>query len=290
MRLDVHTHIFPPRVIRERERFFPGEAAFELLYAGPRARLASAEELLAALDENEIDRAVVFGFPWHERDHAMRHNDYVLEAAARHGDRFIALACMDPLAAYAANEAARCFASGARGLGELAIYEACCAAHARAGYAELIACCREHRGVLLVHTNEPVGHSYPGKAPLGLDFYYEVARAAAGLPLIFAHWGGGLGFFELLKKEAADVLRQVFYDTAASPYLYRPLIYRQMLTIVGRDKILFGSDFPLLSPRRYLQELEEAGVTAAEAEAILGGNAARLFLDPHRASAGLQTS
>ena len=108
---------------------------------------------------------------------------------------------------------------------------------------------------MLVHANEPVGHNYPGKAPLGLDFYYALAALASDQPLILAHWGGGLGFFQLLKKEAPQTLKNVYYDTAASPFLYEPAIYAHMAAIVGKEKILFGSDYPLLSPGRYFQEM-----------------------------------
>jgi uncharacterized protein len=278
MRIDVHTHIFPLEIVQERARFFVGEPAFRLLYESPRARLVAAETLIEVMDQDEIDCSVVFGFPWQDADVAARHNDYVLEAAARYPQRLLPLACVDPLASHAVREAQRCLAAGARGLGELAIYGAYEPQRAHACFQELIGCCRSGKHVLLIHANEPVGHRYPGKSPVGLDFYYELARVASGVPLIFAHWGGGLGFFELLKKEAPEVLAQVYYDTAASPYLYRPTIYPEMLRIVGKEKILFGSDYPLLAPRRYFQELAEAGVAADDARAILGENAARLFL------------
>jgi uncharacterized protein len=277
MRIDVHTHIFPPETVEERTRFFEGEPAFQLLYASPKARLASAEALLEVMDRTAIDRAVVFGFPWNDADRARRHNDYVLEAASRHAPRLIPLACVHPLQSYAPSEAERCLRAGARGLGELAIYGDCELPSALAAYQDLIDCCRAGRGVLLVHANEPVGHYYPGKAPMGLDFYYEVARRAQGVPLILAHWGGGLGFYALLKKEAPDVLAQVCYDTAASPYLYRPEIYGEMVRLVGAGKVLFGSDFPLLAPERYVGEITAAGLDPETVQAILGGNAARLL-------------
>jgi uncharacterized protein len=277
MRIDVHTHIFPPHIIQDRSRFFEGEPAFRLLYESPKAKLASTESLLQIMDRDDIDRAVVFGFPWNHFATARGHNDYVLEAAARHPQRLIPLACMNPLGRNAVSEAERCFQAGAKGLGELAIYGDCEASHALGGYQDLIDCCRSWQGVLMVHANEPVGHWYPGKAPLGMDFYYQVARRAQGVPLIFAHWGGGLGFYELLKKEVRDVLVQVYYDTAASPYLYRSEIYGEMVRIVGAAKILFGSDYPLLAPERYIREIATAGLDPDCIQAIFGGNAARLF-------------
>jgi len=46
---------------------------------------------------------------------------------------------------------------------------------------------------------------------------------------------------------------------------------------VGVAKILFGSDFPLLSPIRYFDEMKTAGLTQDEMQQICGGNAAELF-------------
>jgi uncharacterized protein len=277
MRIDVHTHIFPPEIVQERSRFFEGEPAFRLLYELPKAKLVSAESLIEVMDRDAIDRAVAFGFPWNSAETARRHNDYVLESAARYAQRLIPMACVNPLEKNAAWEAERCFRAGAKGLGELAIYGDCAESQAIEGYQNLIDCCRSWHGVLLVHANEPVGHWYPGKAPLGLDFYYQVARRAQGLPLILAHWGGGLGFYELLRKEVPEVLANVYYDTAASPFLYRPDIYGEMARIVGVGKILFGSDYPLLAPERYIREIGAAGLDPDVAQAILGGNAGRLF-------------
>lgn len=277
MRIDVHTHIFAPEIVRDRHHYFDGEPVFKALYDSPRARLATAESLVEAMARNAIDRAVVFGFPWHQAELAARHNDYVLEAAARHAPTLIPFACVHPLMPASGREAERCLAQGAAGLGELAIYEPSTATLALPCFDELVGCCRSHGAVMLVHANEPVGHPYPGKSPMGLAFYYALAALAGDLTLILAHWGGGLGFFQLLKKETSEVLRNVYYDTAASPFLYKPAIYAHMAAIVGEERILFGSDFPLISPDRYFKEMTEAGLTSKQIEAIAGGNAARLL-------------
>jgi len=277
MRIDVHTHIFPPVIVRERERFFDADPAFRLLYGSPKAKLATGDSLLEAMDRHGIERSVVFGFPWRDSELASRHNDYVLESALKSAPRLIPLGCVNPLAAAGPEEAERCFRAGARGLGELALYGPCDPGEALERFEPLVDCCRSNGGLLLVHANEPVGHAYPGKAPLGLEFYYALARLSAGIPLILAHWGGGLCFYELLRKEAQEVLANVYYDTAASPFLYRPAIYRHASDILSAGKILFGSDFPLLSPARYFEEMAAAGLTGEELEAIGGKNAAALL-------------
>lgn len=277
MRVDVHTHIFPPEIAADRERFFEGETAFRTLYDSPKAKIATAESLLEAMDRDGVDRSVTFGFPWQDRELTMRHNDYVLESSAKHSPALIPLACVNPLERHSVEEASRCLGLGAGGLGELAIYGPADSAGALNSYRDLIACCRAHGGVLLVHANEPVGAYYPGKAPLGLDFYYSLARLAAGMPLILAHWGGGLGFYELLKRDAPETLKNVYYDTAASPFLYKPEVYSRMAAIVGAGKILFGSDYPLITPGRYFKEMVEGGLSPADFDAIAGDNAAALF-------------
>ncbi|MGV8073179.1 MAG: amidohydrolase family protein [Syntrophobacteraceae bacterium] len=277
MRIDVHTHIFPPEIVRDRSPYFAEEPSFRLLYESPKSKLATAESLLEVMDRDGVDRSVVFGFPWNCTDLARRHNDYVMEAASKYAPRLIPMGCVNPLAPGSVAEADRCLHSGAKGLGELAIYGSTDSDAALGKFEELIDCCRSHQAILLVHANEPVGRSYPGKSPLGLDFYYSLCRLAAGIPLILAHWGGGLCFYELLRKDVPEVPAQVYYDTAASPFLYRSSVYFHMARMIGAGKILFGSDYPLISPRRYFREIASSGLTQEEIKDISGENARRLF-------------
>ncbi len=278
MVIDIHTHIFPPEVIAQRERFFENEPEFRLLYGPQKSKMASAESLLDSMDANGVDRSVTFGFPWHSPDLRARHNDYVLESAAKYPSRLIALACLDLLSDSCIEDAAAWQKDGAAGFGELAVYAAGSRNDLAIRNFRLLGdLCRQSGLVLLAHANEPIGHNYPGKAPFGLDFYYSMAEAAQGVPLILAHWGGGLLFYELLKKDAPEKLANVFYDTAASPYLYKSEIYTAAVSIVGKDKILFGSDYPLIGPKRYFEEIRASGLSEPQVRAVLGRNAARIF-------------
>ena len=278
MIIDVHTHIFPPHIISGRQPFFGNEPEFAILYGPPRSKMAAAEELIQSMDENRIDRSVVFGFPWRNPELLARHNDYVLDAAARFPERLLPMACVDLLSQRCVHEAENLLSSAVRGFGELAVYTAGeNMGRILDNFKEIAALCRSKDLVLLAHANEPVGHRYPGKAPFGLDFYYNMAKAAAGAKLILAHWGGGLFFFELLKSQAPRFLTDIYYDTAASPFVYCSDIYRIATQVAGHDKILFGSDYPLLSPNRYFTEFEQAGLSRPAIDAICGDNAARVF-------------
>ena len=77
--------------------------------------------------------------------------------------------------------------------------------------------------------------------------------------------------------EVPEVLKNVYFDMAASPFLYEPGEVPTVAGLVGSDKILFGTDFPLIQPQRLLRYLEEAGLEPKAHEAILHGNAARLL-------------
>jgi predicted TIM-barrel fold metal-dependent hydrolase len=80
-----------------------------------------------------------------------------------------------------------------------------------------------------------------------------------------------------MKKEVRDVLQNVWFDTAASPYLYTPDIYRIAGEIIGFEKILFGSDYPLIRPQRYFKEMRSAGLSPSVMEQVAGVNAAQLL-------------
>ena len=96
------------------------------------------------------------------------------------------------------------------------------------------------------------------------------------LTIVCAHWGGGLPFYVLM-PEVKLAMKNVLFDTAASPLLYSSQIYSQVVQLVGADKILFGSDYPLLTPRRLLKEISSLDLPEEAKKLILSGNARRLL-------------
>jgi predicted TIM-barrel fold metal-dependent hydrolase len=277
MIIDVHTHIFPADTRRNREKFFPTEPAFQLLYQSPNARLIGGRELISMMDANGVDRAVVFGFPWADIELAKTHNDYILEMVQCYPDRFIGLGCFDPASPGAVAEAERCLAGGLAGIGELAFYRSGIDDKALEQLAPIMGMCAERNWPVLIHTNEPVGHDYHGKTPITLSQIYGLIKRFADNKIVLAHWGGGLLFYALMKKEVKQALRNVYFDTAASPYLYDPEVYQMAINLVGIDKILFGSDYPLLAPEKYFSEMQLGGLTQHQISRICGLNAKQLF-------------
>jgi predicted TIM-barrel fold metal-dependent hydrolase len=277
MIIDFHTHIFPPFFTEKRFALFTDEPAFESIYRSPQARAVDAAELLRSMDEEGVDKSVIFGFPWERAEHYRRHNDYIIEAVQQHPDRLIGFCCFSPLSPGGPNEAERCILSGLSGVGELAVYGAGLSSRVADALEEVMALCAQFDVPFLLHTNEPVGHDYAGKTPMTLRQIDRFLRAYPSNRIVLAHWGGGLFFYALMKKEVKEVLKNVWFDTAASPYLYIPDIYRIAGEVIGFEKILFGTDYPLLRPQRYLNEMASAGLSARSIEQITGLNAKNLL-------------
>jgi len=277
MVIDFHTHIFPETIRSNREDFFAGEPAFKLLYDSKKSKLAGADDIVPVMDEDGVDISVVFGFPWKNPDTARMHNDYIITSVEKYPARLKGLCCVDPSWHGARDEVERCLAAGLSGAGELAFYNAGIDQDTIHKLEPLMALCLEKEVPVLIHTNEPVGHQYPGKTPITLSEIYNLVAYFPDNKLVLAHWGGGIFFYMHLKKEVKDTLKNVYYDTAASPFLYNTEIYRSALLLAGKDKILFGSDYPLLMPSRYFQEIGKEGLPKDDRAKLLGKNAANLL-------------
>jgi uncharacterized protein len=291
MIVDVHTHVFPPEVRERRERIAETEPAFAEIYGNPDAKMGTAGELLASMDEAGVDRSVILNFAWRDEALIDETNEYILASAAasrgrlvpfvsaqlaggRHGaptEEAPTASAGDPRAKIRALSSA-----GARGLGELRP-ESSGYNLANSDEADVLNWAASAFDLpLLFHVSEPVGHTYPGKQGLPLDALYSFARAAAGVTVIAAHWGGGLPFYALM-PEVREALDSTWFDTAAGHLLYEPSIYRRVIDLVGAGRILWGSDFPLTSQAKALERVRDAGLSDDELAAITGGNAARLL-------------
>ena len=272
MIIDCHTHIFPKEVRKDREVFCKRDEGFSSIYKNSKAKLVGVEELIISMDEWGIDRSVICGFPWDQPDLCFLHNQYLLEAASRYPNRlivFVILPFSNP--DWSGKELARAVQGGARGVGEIAFYRQEMTSQDIHSMKPILSQMEKQGIPLLLHTNETLGHSYPGKGRTPLERFYEMILSFPNLPIILGHWGGGLPFYELM-PEVAKVMTNVYYDTAASPFLYSKKIYAIAREIVGIEKIFFGTDFPLISPSRYFKELEASSLSKQDRDKILGLN------------------
>jgi len=274
--VDFHTHLFPPHVARQRDRYLT-DPTFAELYASPEAKLATAADLLHSMDAAAIDVSVALGFAWTDPDTCRLHNDDLLAAAATSNGRIVAFPTL-PLAAgpdALEAEARRCIDAGARGFGELRPDNLGFDLPGPDGD-HLARLALDLDAVLLFHVSEPVGHAYPGKQGGGLAAFYAFISAHPGVKVVGAHWAGGLPFYATM-PEVKQALAGVRVDTAATSLLYDDTIYGRVTKLTGPGSILFGSDYPLLSQSRSRRRIEDAGLDTPTRDLILGANAAALL-------------
>ena len=277
MVIDFHTHVLPARFQQHREEYLRRDATFAALFASPKARIATAEQLLAAMDRAEVDVAVVMGYGWTDAEVAREANDYLLESASCHPQRLVAFCSLNPAWGWpAVYEVERCARGGAKGIGELHPDTQGLDITDREAMAPLMDAARELGLCVLTHASEPVGHEYPGKGHTTPDQLYAFSYNFPDNTIVCAHWGGGLPFYALM-PEVGQSLANVYFDSAATPLLYRPAVYSAAVQSAGYQRILFGSDYPLVGYHRALGQAREFGLGPDVQEKVLGGNAAKLL-------------
>ena len=260
-----------------RDRYIGRDKTFAALYADPKARMASAEDLIAVMAEDDIDVAVTMGIGWSDYDTAREANDYIIDATRRWQGRIVGFGGINPAwGDKAVWEAERCADAGLRGIGELHPDTQGFDLADRDAMAGIMAVAEERRLIVTTHSSEPVGHLYTGKGSVTPQVLMQFIGNFPDATIVCAHWGGGLPFYALM-PEVANALHNVYFDSAASPFLYTPLIYTTVSSLVGANRMLLGSDYALLRPRRLLAELAASSLTRQEREAVQGGNAARLL-------------
>jgi uncharacterized protein len=132
----------------------------------------------------------------------------------------------------------------------------------------------------LFHTGHSgIGTGLPGGGGIRLKYSNpmhvdDVAVDFPELPIVLAHpsfpW----------QDEAISVAlhkQQVYIDLSGwSPKYFAPQLIRYANTLL-KERVLFGSDFPLITPDRWLADFAEAGFKDDVRPLILKDNAARLL-------------
>jgi uncharacterized protein len=271
--IDAHTHVFPPEVIREREKIAARDPRFAMLYADKRARMVDEAGLTQYMTDEQVDYAVVTAFPFKDNGLIATCNDYLLAVSA-HNPRLVPFVMVDPHdEAFAMTELERCLPLGARGIGELAFYDTGFGYKERQRLDPLARYAETHGLPLMIHVNEQIGHAYHGKSAIDFQELVVCIESHQGLPFILSHLGGGICFYEFM-PEIRQRFAQVYYDLAAVPLLYSREVY-QFVTQFMPDRVLFGSDYPLLTYRRYEKDMQLVGEKARQK--LLHQNARHLF-------------
>jgi len=206
-------------------------------------------------------------------------NEDVLNLARQHSDFMIAFASVDPTrGAEAVREARRLIGLGVRGF---KLHPPLQQFHAndRSVYPfyEVVA---EAKLPVIIHTGHSgIGTGMPGGGGIRLKYgnpmdIDDVAVDFPDMPIILAHpsfpW----------QDEAISICLhkpQVYIDLSGwSPRYFSPILIQYANTLL-KNKMLFGSDYPLITPDRWMADFEKIAIRDDVRPLILKQNAVRLL-------------
>jgi len=276
--IDVHTHV--QRSVRADSALTNEKSEAMAAYFGSDATRPSLPELADAYRARRM-MCVVFSVDdgWLTGEENPVGNDEVVELAAEHADAVIPFVTVDPHSGRrGANEIRRLAAKGARGVkfhpsaqafypndrDLYPIYEAM----AESGLIGLFHSGQTGAGA---GTRGGGGIRLKFAQPIHLD---DVAVDFPDMPIILAHpsfpW----------QDEALSVALHkpnVFIDLSGwSPKYFPPNLVQYARTLL-KHKVLFGTDFPVITPERWLRDFEALGFPDDVVRLILRDNAAKLL-------------
>lgn len=250
--IDFHTHLFPADAASDPSRYATerGELHWLELVAPRNGRSlqgwTSVAEMLRAMDEEGIERAIIQSWYWQNEATMEENNSFIGAVIRRHSDRLWGFAGILPQGEPGAilAQAERWREAGFSGLGELAP-SAQGFSLADDGFQALAAWAEKEGLPICLHVNEPVAAPRTGWEPDRLQDFLELAQKFPRLRLQLAHLGGLLPLFAH-NPRVAKIIRQtgLYFDTAALPILFSPKILTALPSCL-HERILFGSDYPL---------------------------------------------
>ena len=276
MRVDAHVHLLAPRNREDPDEAYRSEGRpLYLEMTTPHCRAvwnrANYDELMVEMDRSEIDKAIVFGFPWRTQERCRWDNEYVAECVSRSGGRLVGLAVFQPLAGReAVAEVDRCLTEhgfiGVKIKGQMQGVSLADETLLRPVLERVM----EADGVALVHVEQP-WKPENGNGPREL---LELLRAFPGLRVIAAHFGGMAGMF-YPHPPLRPCFDNVLFDSALGTAGETAAAF----AAVGLgDRIVFASDFPGAMPEAILDSLERR-LGGERLSGVLGGNILRVLGD-----------
>lgn len=290
--IDAHVHKYADEVLKDSKKW--AEDNNELYWMqlvcsrGEHKSIqgwASTEKFIQDMNDARVDKALLLGWYWENQKTCNLQNDWHAKWINEHSDRFIAFASVQPLEGDSAlDDLKRALDKGLKGVGE--IFPAAQGFEIKnKTWLKIVEFCVTNDLPINMHVSDPVAGNYHGKVNEPLSDYFWLAKEYPELKLILAHWGGLMLFYEL-NPEAKEVLKNVYYDTAAGPLLYNKKLFFSALEVVGSKKLIFGSDYPLrLYPSRhkeaemktFLHEIKGLNLSQEVLGDILGNNLKKLL-------------
>jgi predicted TIM-barrel fold metal-dependent hydrolase len=270
--IDIHVHVRTGdhAKVWERDRYVPAN----------QEGFSDHPDAMADMYRELNGMAVIFDIDDETRTGLKASNEEIAQWVARHPDVYIGFGSVDPWKGKAAIiEVERCAALGLKGIKFhpavqdfapndprfFPLWETC----ARIGLAVLF-----HSGTTMAGAGQPGGAGIRLEYGRPIPYIDDIAARFPELRIIMAHpaWPW--------HEEQLAILRHkpnVFMDLSGWAPKYIPESVIRYANSLVQDKVFFGSDFPMLTPHRWLREFAELPIKDAVRPKILRDNAARFL-------------
>ena len=286
MIIDCHTHRYSEEVIRDPVSFAKrmNEDHWLSLVNPEKGKSlqgwAPGRTMIEDMDQAGINKSVLLGWYWKNPDTCILQNDWCAEWILKNPNKFFGFISLHPNIPNPLDELKKRQDQGFLGIGECHPW-AQGESPKNTNWIKCMQFASDTGWPVTYHVTEPVGHEYAGRIPTPFEDFLWLVREFPELKIILAHAGGLFPFYELNPMIRPE-LKNVYYDLAACPLLYEPSLYRKLIEVVGPEKILWGTDYPLRIFPKVQKEPDfstfkdfvekEAKLNDSEREAIFGKN------------------
>ncbi len=271
--VDVHAHVHTgDRAKQNQQRNEDAKRLFGSQHDAPRD--------ISEVYENLNGMAIIFDVDSETTTGLKISNDEVADIAKGSGGRLIAFGSVDPnKGSVALEEVERCSSVGMKGMKFQPITQHFSPGKKR--FYPLWELCQELKMVVTFHTGTTaIGNGAPGGRGLHLKYgrpfpaIDDLAAEFPNLTIIAAHPGWPW------HEELVAIARHkgnVYIDLSGWSPKYLPETTLRYMNSVIPEKFLFGSDFPLFPPQRWLEEFSQLNLKDGVRTKILRDNALRVL-------------
>ena len=261
IRIDTHAHVYPVKIADK------ASAAIGRFYDVPIRHHGSLEELIGLEEEAGVSRIVAHSVATTPAQ--IEHiNEFILECYHQYPQRILPFAAMHPDARDLEGLVERIVEQGFLGIKLHPDFQEFQLDEPRA--------LRMFRAIgdklpVLIHTGD---YRYDFSGPKRMA---HVLDEVPELTAIGAHLGGWSQYEEAVETLAG---RRMYVDTCSAVYALRPERAVEIIRAFGVKNVLFGTDFPMWTPKEEVERIENLALTQEEKECIFHRNAERLLKLP----------
>lgn len=264
MYIDIHTHAFHPKIAHKAVDHLNSFYSITCSGDGTIANLLEREK------EAGLEKCVVLCAATAPAQ-VIPANNYAISLQREHPDRVIAFGTVHPAYDNWESELARIKAAGIRGIKLhpdfqsfwlddprlLPIFEAA-----------------QKDFVFEIHIGD---RTTPEKNPSCPYKLASILRQFPGIRVIAAHFGGYRMWNHALEVFAGNKFENLWFDTSSTTPFASPELAHKLLATFPRERILFGTDWPLYDPVEELERLQSlGGLSDSEMEVIMSNASALL--------------